>query len=404
MKVLHLIPYMHASAGGPPVVVEQWCQELVRNGCFPEILTTDSFAPDGDTAWLSKLREVCPVRITRLRGPAGFGYSSEMKALLGSTVRNFDLVHVHNLWSYENRIASVVCPRYRVPFVVSPHGMLDPHSLSRKAWKKRLYGRIVEWPGLRRAQGLFFTHAEEERLARLSCPGLPRGYVVPLGAESPPDVSRERLKAGFLNQYPMGRDRKRIVFLSRLHPKKGIDLLLPALRQVIARDPHVMLFLVGPGDPGYLNRVKQQIAGLNIEHHVLLTGPLSGVDKWAALAAADVYVLPSYQENFAIALVEALRMGTPAICSQRVNLWNELLQQRAVAVCDLTADSVAATLLPILADSQSADEMGQRARRYAETHFTWQISGDRLREAYHEILRLSSSAAEPNPAGSSPPE
>ena len=385
MRVLHLIPYMHPSAGGPPVVVQQWCAELQRRGVDASVLSTDAYASPDDSSWLQQYRSDFPIDVVPYMGTRGFGYSPQMAEQFRRRLQDCSLVHVHNVWGYTNRLAARLCPAAGVPFVVSTHGMLDPHSMGRKAWKKKLYGRLVEFPALRKASGLVFTHAEEERLARQTCGRLPQGHVVPLGTEDPPELSRQHLQQQFLDDYPELQNTERIVFLSRLHEKKGLDLLLPAFAQIAAFRPACRLVLVGPGESDYVQSLKDRAQALGITDRVLFTGSLQGPHKWAALAAADVYVLPSYQENFAIALVEALRVGTPVVCSQRVNIWSDLAGARAATVCELTVESVAESILRLLDDRREAEQQGSRGASFATDNYTWPKSVDRLMEVYESL-------------------
>ena len=386
VRTLHLIPYMHPSAGGPPVVVHQWCAELTRRGWTQDVLTTDAYAPNSDKSWIDEYRRSYPIEVAPHRGPKGFGYSSALKRMLVRRLTQCDLVHVHNIWSYCNRLAAELCVQRRIPFLVSPHGMLDPHSMGRKPWKKKLYGRLIEWPALRKAAGLVFTHAEEERLARATCPRLPHGFVVPLATEEPPAKSRDELAEVFLRSRPELRDKVRIVFLSRLHSKKGLDLLLPAFQQVLQHLPDAQLVLAGPGEPDFVQWIRATTASLRIADRTVLTGPLEGEAKWGALAAGDVYVLPSYQENFAIALVEALRIGTPVVSSRRVNIWSDLDTAEAVSICELSADSVAQSILRLLQNPVLAKLQGQRGSEFAAANYTWSRSVDRLMEVYDKVV------------------
>lgn len=372
-------------------MVNQWCIELVRRGWRSEVLTTDAYADSPDTAWIDAYRANYPIDVLPLLGPKGFGYSPTFKKTLQKSLTNFDLVHVHNLWSYCNQLAAHVCVQRKVPFLVSTHGMLDPHSMERKPLKKDLYGRFLEWPALRKASGIVFTHMEEERLARQTCAALPQGFIVPLGTEDPPAKSRKELASVFLTNRPELSDGPRVLFLSRLHSKKGLDLLLPAFRNVLKCRADAKLVLVGPGEPDYLRQLHETIRNLDIADRVLVTGSMIGESKWEALAAGDVYVLPSYQENFAIALVEALRVGTPVVCSQRVNIWLDLKNAGAATICKLTVESVADSILEILNNCQRASDQGARGVKFAAENYTWQGSVDRLMEVYHEVVNDPSS-------------
>ena len=203
-----------------------------------------------------------------------------------------------------------------MPYVVSPHGMLDPGSLGRRGVRKRAYAAVVEWPHLRRAAGMIYTAEEERRLAESSVSGLPPGSVVPLGAGDPPDEPRADLAATFFESFPELKGKRVVLFLGRLHEKKGPDRLIAAFPEVRRAVPGAALALVGPGEERY-------VAGLRAAagEGVHFLGSLSGRLKWAAYAAADVFVLPSFQENFALTVAEALRVGTPAVLTRHVNIW-----------------------------------------------------------------------------------
>lgn len=386
MRLLHLIPYMHPSAGGPPVVVDQWCSELRSRGVEAEVLTTDSYAPPNDDFWQAEYTARYPLTVIKHIGPRGFGYSTMFRSVLADRLKHVDLIHVHNVWGYANRLAADLCPKFKVPFLVSTHGMLDPHSMGRKAWKKRLYGRLFEFPALRRAAGLVFTHTEEERLARETCGQLPKGYVVPLGTSDPPTDSRQDLASLFLSQFPGTARGPRVMFLSRLHEKKGLNLLLPAFQRLLKKSTSSQLVLVGPGETNYIQHLQSYANSLGISEQTHFVGPLHGQLKWAALAAADIYVLPSYQENFAIALVEAMRVGTPVVCSQRINIWSDLVDAGAATVCDLNVESVAQSILELLQHEEHAREQAARASAMAAARFTWPSSTNTLMNVYHQVL------------------
>ena len=386
MKILHLIPYMHPSAGGPPVVVDRWCVELQKLGIEAHVLTTDAYDDGSSPDWIEQYRSRYPIDVCALTGPRGFGFSSKLRSRFLELLPTVDLVHVHNLWGYSNQLAAKYCPKYSVPFVVSTHGMLDPHSLGRKSWKKRLYGSHVEWPAIRKAAGVVFTHQEEERLARTSCKDLPTGHIVSLGTEDPPDVTREVLAEQFLSKHPECRGRRLVTFLGRLHSKKGLDLLIPAMKSVIDANPDAMLVLVGPGEPDYVSSLNQLCERLGISESTVFVGSVAGIDKWEALAAASVFALPSYQENFAIALVEALRIGTPAVISNRVNIWEDLLTAGAAVCCELTVDSVADKICESLDSSEKLKVMSSAGRSFSAANYTWPLSAGTLKHAYSLLL------------------
>ena len=234
MKLTHVIAYMHPRAGGPPVVVDRLCREQLLLGQSPTVVTTTALAA-GDANW--RMDRPYRLEVHDVVGPAGFAYSPGLARALPDLVADSDLVHVHGLWTYPGWRALAWCRRLGVPAAVMPHGMLDPHSLGRKWVKKQVYGRLVEWPALRRASGMIYTCAEERRLAESATPGMPPGWVVPLASEPPPaDRTRVELAASFRSRFPSLKGRPTALFLSRLHPKKGLDLLLVWFAELARRD------------------------------------------------------------------------------------------------------------------------------------------------------------------------
>ncbi len=385
---------MHPSTGGPPVVVDRWCRELSKIGVDVAVMTTDSYAPNQkDRDWINDYATGYSIDVCTLSGPKGYGFGTGMRNRFCLALPKLDLVHVHNLWGYSNRLAAKYCPRYGVPFVVSTHGMLDPHSVARKGLKKRLYGDMVEWPALRRAAAIVVTHKEEYRLAEQSVKNLPRGYVVALGADNPPSEDRALLRQDFLRSEPHLIPKQRLLFMGRLHEKKGLDLLIPAFAELSTRCPDSHLIIAGPGEPNYVAHLKRRVASLRLEHWVTFVGPLHGERKWGALAAADAFVLPSYQENFAISVVEALRIGTPVIVSDRINIASDLVQAGVAKQTDLTVNGLCNAMQSMLADSAARELMGSRGRELVIKKYSWQRSCSELVKVYRELLSNESQPA-----------
>lgn len=385
MKVLHVIPYMHPRAGGPPVVVDRVCSGLAALGCETEIVTTDLLSSGSDDDWASHWATEDRFRIGRVTSGSNYAYSAEVKSLLHECVPRADLVHLHTLWNYPTREAARICRRRDIPYVVMPHGMLDPHSMRRAWWKKAVYGRLIEFPALRRAAGIICTHTEEERLARETCRGLPKAFMTPLGADDPPD-ERGRLAEEFFAAHPELQGRPIVLFLSRLHEKKGLDLLIPAFARVHAANPRAVLFLVGSGEPTYEGQLRQCADRSGAGDSIVFAGTLREREKWAAMAAADVFVLPSYQENFALVVVDALNIGLPVVLSSRVNICDDVVSAGAGLRCELDAVDIAEQIGSLLTDAGLRESMGQNGRELVQEQFTWARCAEGTLEAYHDVL------------------
>src|SRR5262245_7606573 len=381
---------MHPNAGGPPVVVDRLCRRLAARGHRVRVITTDALAGN-DSDWERAYTDGgYELDVHRARG-GPFAYSSTLAHTLRTAVTKSDLVHLHTVWTYPTLRAAWACRKLGVPYLVMPHGMLDPNSVRRKRVKKWLYAKFIERPNLCRAAGMIYTHPEEERLARQTISDLPRGWIVPLAADEPP-ASRSELSEAFFAQHPALSGTKIVLFLGRLHPKKGLDLLIPAFARVARRVPDSRLVLVGPGEPKYAEELTAQVAANKIADRVAFLGPLAGDTKWAALAAASVFALPSYQENFAITVVEAMSVGTAVLLSRHVNIWPEVEAANAGVISELDSKQIADDLRRIVTHAGFADLLGASGRDLVRQTYHWNHTTDVAEIAYRDALTRASHA------------
>jgi glycosyltransferase involved in cell wall biosynthesis len=385
-SILHVIPYMHPSAGGPPVVVENFITEANRLGHRSHILSTPSYC-NGDQSDLQKrLEQLAPT--TFLNAIETLPVLSQTgAATIDARVQRADIVHVHTLWSPLNVSARYACFRHKRPYVLMPHGMLDPYSLTIKALKKSIYLQLFERHNIACAQRIIYTTPEEERLAALAGLRLPPGHLVPLGATAS-SASRDALRAQFLARFPQVRGKRTLLFLGRIHPKKGLDRILSCLQPLRQSIPNVLLVVAGDGEAHYIRQVRQLVSTLALADQVLFAGRLEGELKWASFAAAELFLLPSRQENFAITVAEAMQMGVPVIITDKVNTWPYVKEAGAGLVLD---ERDVNSLLPhavkeLLKDDTTRSEMGMRGSRYARERLTWHASAQKLLACYDQVL------------------
>jgi len=406
MRVLHVIPYMSLRAGGPVVVVDRLCRQLAQRGVEPVVLTTDVLSATGPTEEDTRgnpgagaqggTPALGTYEVHTCRALSGrFAYSPGMAAALDRVVPACDLVHVHTLWTHATAAAARACRRHNVPYVLMPHGMLDPHSLERKRIRKLVYGRLFEFRRVRAARAILYTTDQERTLAERALGALPPGHIVPLGADRPP-AGRAELAREFLASRAHLRSKRLVTFLGRVHPKKGLDLLIPAFARVVSRVPDAHLLVIGPEEAGAGLELQARVERAGLRPHMTRIDMLVGRQKWAALAASTLFVLPSYQENFAIAAAEALRMGTPVVLSNRVNIWREVFEAGAGSVVPCDPDALAAALDARLREPASRwHQMSQAAVRLAETAFDWSRSADALLQAYRAVLGVDPAHSAP---------
>jgi glycosyltransferase involved in cell wall biosynthesis len=318
MKILRSIHTVNPDLGGPIESVRQSSAILKRRGHAVEIVSLD--APDDP--WVHD----APVPVHALGpGRGSYGYAPEFSDWIQKRRADYDAVIVHGLWQYSSFGVWRALAGSATPYFVFPHGMLDPwfkRTYPLKHLKKLLYWPWGEYRVLRDAAAVLFTSEEERRLARQSF-ALYRCHetVVNYGTARPTDL--ESARESFLEAFPNLRGQRFFLFLGRLHEKKGCDLLIEAFAAIPNSSERIHLVIAGPcADEGYRRHLQTLAAAGN--GMISFTGMLSGPVKWGAFSAAEAFVLPSHQENFGIAVVEALACGTPVLISNKVNIWREI--------------------------------------------------------------------------------
>jgi len=272
------------------------------------------------SAWLREF----PAKVHALgAGFGGYGYRRGVPSDIRALALQHDVVVIHGLWQYHTLATRTALRGTDIPYFVFPHGMLDPWfrvTFPFKHLKKCLYWPFADYQVLRDAQAVLFTCDQERLLARRSFRLYRvREQVVGLGTAYPPGVAAIQ-RAKFLECWPQLSGKKILLFLGRLHPKKGVDILIQAFASVANFDSDLHLVIAGPDTCGWLSTLKQLAESLNISDRVTWAGMLAGDGKWGAFYAADLFCLPSHQENFGIAVAEALACGLPVCVADPVNI------------------------------------------------------------------------------------
>jgi glycosyltransferase involved in cell wall biosynthesis len=258
---------------------------------------------------------------------------------LRANASRYDAVIVHGLWQYHGLATWRALVGTGTPYYVFPHGMLDPwfkQQFPLKHLKKTLYWPWAEYRVLRDAEAVLFTCEEERQLARQTFSRYRVKEAVVGCGISGPDGDPERQREKFFSRHPQLRDKRLMLFLGRLHPKKGCGQLIDAFAQVAQRDPSLHLVMVGPAEADYQAALASRAEKLQLASRICWTGMLRDDLKWGAYRAAEVFVLPSHQENFGISVVEALACNVPVLVSNKVNIWREIAEDRAGIVADDT--------------------------------------------------------------------
>lgn len=373
MRILHIIHSVNPAHGGTTTAIKSLVSSCEAAGHFSPVITLD--APD--SSWLKDW-----TTSVAAAGPAltHFGWTPNLEQLLYHEIALCDLVVVHGLWQYHGMAAHKVCRDLNKPYLVYPHGMLDPWAL-RQTWIKRLRKAII-WLFttkylLKDASRLCFT-CEEEHASAL--PALKHLKTLPailaLGVEDIPDEIT-KLKNEGEAQYSGLYPKRVLLFLGRLHPKKGCDILLEGFANWTKKngaDSGIHLRMAGPPSSGeYLEHLHKLCGKLDliVDADVSFPGMLTGRAKWQALASADALILPSFQENFGIVVGEALACKVPVLLSNRVNIWRWITEAGAGFVAHPSVSGVEILLDQWFTQNQENDaRMRHQARQLYESRFS----------------------------------
>lgn len=359
MRILHTIRSVNPEGGGVIETVKQFSRALERQGHDVTIASLDAPTDPWVKDSPHRMEALGPSRTT-------YGMSPRFVPWLRDKAAAFDAVVVNGLWQFNSFGVWQALRGTGKHYFVFPHGMLDPwfkRTYPLKHAKKWLYWPWAEYRVLRDASSVLFTCEEERRLARNSF-WLYRCHerVVSLGISSPPG-NVEKQRELFLNQFPECRGKQLILFLGRIHEKKGCDLLIRAFAAVAPSDSKLQLVMAGPEQQDSA-RWHDLANELGIAERIVWTGMLGGDLKWGALRAAEVFALPSHQENFGIAVVEALACAVPVLISREVNIWREIVEDGAGLAGPDTAEGTAQLLRDWLArTSDEREQMRLSAKR-----------------------------------------
>ena len=317
-----MVQTLDPTTGGVVRAVLLLSEEMARQGHEVEITTLDPKDSPNETPTTLPVHELG-------RSNRGYGFSPYLQQWLDRHGRNYDCVIVNGCWQYSGFAAWRRFHKSPIPYYVMPHGMLDPwfkRTYALKHLKKWLYWPWGEYRILRDARAVIFTSDAERLQARESFWLYKvRERVAPLGVEVPLVVSTDE----FFARFPQLQGKRIVLFLGRLHVKKGVDILIDAFTRVAATDSSVVLVIAGPDDNPFATKMRARATRCDLADRIVFTGMLEGDVKWGALRAAEVFILPSHQENFALAVVEALACGTPVLISRPINIWNEVQQDGA---------------------------------------------------------------------------
>lgn len=400
MRILQIVPSISLVYGGPSQMVLGLSAALSNQGINVTILTTDSNGDIGQTPLDVPLNQplqqdgynIIYFRCSPFRR---YKFSLSLLQWLNHHIKEFDLAHIHALFSPISTAAATIARYHHLPYIIRPCGMLDPADLRKKKQLKQIYAALLERPNLAGAAAIHFTSKQEAKISErfgISTAGkipLPQDLVIPLGVKISTDTLSVKSLANQFSLNLVDAQIPQILFMSRIEPKKGLNLLIPALEKILAQGIKFNFILAGsnPQDADYEMKIKEQIDNSPLARHTIMTGFVTGEIKAYLLQNADLFVLPSYYENFGIAVAEAMAAGTPVVISDRVHIWEDIQQAEAGWVGPLEVDAIASLITIALLDADERKRRGLNGREYARKHYSWDAIAQQTIQAYQQILK-----------------
>jgi glycosyltransferase involved in cell wall biosynthesis len=390
MKILHVIPSVSTVRGGTTEAVIQMVRALRCQGIDVEIATTNDSGDELLDVELYNLIEhqQVPVRFfprfsPNIKSIREFAFSSAFTTWMWKNISKYQLLHIHAIFSYTSTVTMAIARHYRVPYIVITHGQLCAWSLAQSARKKQIYLSLIERTNLNHSKALHFTaDFEQQEVSQLNI--IAPNFVLPLGLSPPTIIPDARQKLRRQLNRPL--DEPIFLFLSRIHEKKGLEYLIPALGKLT--NQQFTFILAGSGSPEYQLRVEQMLSQHGILDRTYLAGFATGENKNILLQGSDLFVLTSHSENFGISVLEALASGLPVLVTPGVALSSIVRDCKLGYVANLDVSAITQTLQQHLdtLSNGTKGESDQHIRQFVQSTYSWdKIAGD-LINIYKNIL------------------
>jgi glycosyltransferase involved in cell wall biosynthesis len=372
MRILHVIPSIVSRQGGPTYALKAMTKELIRIGHDCTVVTTD-FDLDAEASYGFEPEVV--VHVFKSLDQKQYPLSFTLAWWMFQNVQKYDLVHVHSFFTSTALAGSVFAALSNVPYIIRPLGTLDPWSLEQKSTKKKAYLNIVGQRMLKGATGIHVTSSQEERNLRGFGLSL-RLFNVPLGVALP--VLKEKAAAD--------EDILKLLFLSRIHPKKNLETLIRAVAKLVEQGEKIELRIAGGGEEDHVQAIHKMLGELNLKA-IKLCGFVKGEAKENLLNWCDVFLLPSYQENFGVAVVEGMAYSKPVIISDEIALAEEVERREAGLVFPPDNEKLLMDRILQMKDATARQISGKNGRELVVEKYTLEGLGARLVVMYQGVLQ-----------------
>jgi len=396
MKTLHVISSVSPVRGGPTHAVLQTVKALRNLGVDSQIVTTNDHGSEQllNVPLNTKIEyQEVPTRFFARYSPLtqkinfnrdkAFIFSAELTRWLWHHIREYDILETRYLFSYPSSCARIIARRQGIPYIVHPTGQLAPWALAQSSFKKQIYSFLIERPNLNSAAAIQCSSQGEVEDVHKFGIRVPT-FTVPVGVNSFVDCPEAKQNLhqsyGIPNQTPI------VLFLSRLHYKKRPDLLIQALSQLTLKSYDFHLILAGSGEPDYVNHLQKLVASVGLTKNTSFAGFVTGEDKNLLLQGSDIFVLPSFSENFGVAVAEAMAAGLPVIVTPGVQISPEIAEAKAGLVVEGEVETLTDAIATLLNSPHLRHELGENGKRLVSHRYSWKVIAQNLISVYTAII------------------
>ncbi len=393
MNILHIVStYLPAYRyGGPITTVHELNKALVRFGIKVTVYTTNVDGEHNMDVPLGIPVDIDGVKVfyfpsTYLRS---WFYADDMRRALRDNIKNFDFVHITSVFLSASTLGAYYARKYNIPYIISPRGSLISNLIEKKSTiKKKIYLALIEKRNLAHAEGVHFTtEYEKEEYTKLNLP-LKKAIIV-VNSLAIEEWEKPVAEGLFRKKYGIASGTTVILFFGRINWKKGIDTLIPAMAEVVKKEQNTILVVAGGDDEGYGGTVRTMIRENKIEDRVIMTGMLQGEIKLSALKESDIFVLPSYSENFGMTVIEAMYSKMPVIITNRVGIAPEVKETGAGIVIEKNEKSLANAILMLLQNQHLRKKMGEQGKEMVQKKFSWPEVAKSFAKEYNDGIQKS---------------
>lgn len=398
MNLLVIVPYYYPAFqfGGPIFSIHVLNKFLTKKGVNVSVYTTnmgieDKVVPNVETNLDGvKVYYFSYKRFFDFLGTTGWQYSPKIKKAIENNIKNFDLVHINEIWKYPATIGMHISNKLNIPYIVNPRGALYPYTFGKKIYKKWFYYKLTMDGLLNNASAIHYTTDDEYREVHSFLKLKNKVIIVPNGIDLSEFESLPS-KEDMFKKYPNLRGKKLLLFLSRISWIKGLDVLFRAYSVLAKEKEDIHLLIVGKDDgDGYEKEVRQWAVDYGIDSRITFTGLQTGLEKLKALAGSDVFIQPSYSESFGMAVLEAMACGLPVVISDKVgNIYKEVEKNNAGIVVQTNAESLCTGIKALLDNEKLRKEASKNGKRLVADCYSIDKVADRMIESYEIVIRES---------------